>query len=167
MNARAIAMSDARRSRWIPWAFVAFFGVVLAANAAMVVIAITSWPGLETRQAYQRGLAHDEALEAAAAQAALGWEVEFAFEQTGPGAGALRLDLADRFGNVLQDAEVRAALVRPTHGGHDLVVAVPHHYGGRYLQDVALPLAGQWEARVQIVAQGREYRLRERIWLEP
>ena len=62
MNARAIAMPDERRSRWIPWAFVAFFGVVLAANAAMVVIALASWPGLETQQAYQRGLAYDDAL---------------------------------------------------------------------------------------------------------
>jgi nitrogen fixation protein FixH len=167
MNARAIAMPDERRSRWIPWVFVAFFGVVLAANAAMVVIAIASWPGLETQQAYQRGLAHDDALEAAAAQAALGWEVEFAFEQTGERTGALRLDLADRLGNRLQDAEVRAALVRPTHDGHDLVVAVPHHYGGRYLQEVALPLAGQWEARVHIAAPGGEYRLRERIWVAP
>jgi nitrogen fixation protein FixH len=167
MNARAIAMPEERRSRWIPWAFVAFFGVVLAANAAMVVSAIISWPGLETQQAFQRGLAHDDALEAAAAQAALGWQVAFAFEQTGERTGALRLDLADRFGNTLQDAKVRAALVRPTHGGHDLAVDVPHHYGGRYLQDIALPLAGQWEVRVHVVAQDGEYRLRERIWVEP
>lgn len=167
MNAFAMSVPAARRSRWIPWAFVAFFGVVLAANAVMIVLAITTWPGLQTQQAYQRGLAHDEALDAAAAQAALGWQVAFAFEQTGARTGALRLDLADRFGHTLRDAEVQAALVRPTHGGHDLVVAVPHHYGGRYLHDVALPLAGQWEARVHIVAQDREYRLRERIWLDP
>lgn len=167
MNARAMIMPDERRSSWIPWVLVAFFGVVLAANAVMIVIAITTWPGLETRQAYQRGLAHDEALAAAAAQAALGWKVAFAFEQTGARTGALRLDLADRFGNTLQDAEVQVAFVRPTHDGYDLVLEVPHHYGGRYLHDVALPLAGQWEARVHIVAQGREYRLRERVWLDP
>ena len=167
MNASAMIMPDERRSRWIPWAFVAFFGVVLAANAAMIVIAITTWPGLETRQAYQRGLAHDEALAAAAAQAALGWTVELAFEQTGARAGALRLDVADRFGNTLQDAEVQVAFVRPTHDGYDHLVEVPHHYGGRYLKDITLPLAGQWEARVHISAQGGEYRLRERIWLEP
>jgi nitrogen fixation protein FixH len=167
MSAGAITMPNERRSRWIPWAFVAFFGVVLAANAALIVIAITTWPGLETPQSYQRGLAHDEALAAAAAQAALGWKVEFAFEQTGERTGALRLDLADRFGNTLQNAEVRAALVRPTHGGFDLVVDVPHDYGGRYLHEVELPFAGQWEARVHVVARDGEYRLRERIFLEP
>jgi nitrogen fixation protein FixH len=52
MNAFAMTMPAARRSRWIPWAFVAFFGVVLAANAIMIVIAITTWPGLQTQQAY-------------------------------------------------------------------------------------------------------------------
>ena len=164
---RATTIPDERRSRWIPWAFVAFFGVVLAANAAMIVIALATWPGLETQQAYRRGLAHDEALAAAAAQAALGWEVEFAFEQTGQRGGALRLDLADRFGSRLQNAEVQVAFVRPTHHGYDLIVDLPHHYGGRYLGDVALPLAGQWEARVHIVEREGEYRLRERIYLKP
>lgn len=167
MNAQAMIMPDERRSRWIPWSFVAFFGVVLAANAVMIVIAIATWPGLETQQAYRRGLAHDEALQAASAQAALGWEVDFAFEQTGERTGTLRLDLTDRFGNRLQDAEVQVTLVRPTHGGYDLVVDLPHHHGGRYLHETTLPLVGQWEARVHIVAQDREYRLRERIWLEP
>lgn len=167
MSARAVTMPDERRSRWIPWAFVAFFGVVLAANATMIVVAIATWPGLETQQAYQRGLAHDEALETAAAQAALGWQVEFAFEQTGERTGAVRLDLADRFGDRLENAEVQVALVRPTHGGYDLVVALPHYYGGRYMHDIALPLAGQWEARVHIVARDGEYRLRERIYLKP
>jgi nitrogen fixation protein FixH len=167
VSARATFLPDERRSRWIPWAFVAFFGVVLAANAVMIVLAIATWPGLETRQAYQRGLVHDGALEAAAAQAALGWRVEFAFEQTGERAGAVRLDLADRFGNRLQDAEVRVAFVRPTHGGYDLVVDLPHHYGGRYLRNVVLPLAGQWEARVHVVERDGEYRLRQRIYLKP
>ena len=167
MSARAASMPDARRSRWVPWAFVAFFGVVLAANATMIVVATTTWPGLQTEQAYQRGLAHDEALAAAAAQAALGWQVEFAFEQTGERSGTLRLDLTDRFGHALQDGSVQVAFVRPTHGGHDLVVELNHHYGGRYLRDVALPLAGQWEARVHVVAPDGEYRLRERIYLRP
>jgi nitrogen fixation protein FixH len=167
MSALAMTTPDERRSRWIPWAFVAFFGVVFAANATMIVIAIATWPGLETRQAYQRGLAHDEALAAAAAQAALGWTVEFAFEQTGARTGTLRLDLADRFGNRLEDAEVRVAFVRPTHDGYDQLALVPHHYGGRYLHDVALPLAGQWEARVHIAAPEGDYRLRERIYLKP
>lgn len=167
MSTRAASMPDASRSRWIPWAFVAFFGVVLAANVTMIVIAMTTWPGLETQQAYQRGLAYDEALAAAAAQAALGWQVEFAFEQTGERAGTVRLDLADRFGNTLQHAEVQVAFVRPTHDGYDLVVDLPHHYGGRYLREIELPLAGQWEARVHIVERDGEYRLRERIYLKP
>ena len=167
MSTPAATMTDERRSRWIPWAFVAFFGVVLAINATMIVVAMATWPGLQTRQAYQRGLAHDQAVAAAAAQAALGWQVEFAFEQTGPRTGTVLVDLADRFGSTLKDAMVQVAFVRPTHGGYDLVVDLPHHYGGRYLQEIELRLAGQWEARVHIMERGGEYRLRERIYVQP
>jgi nitrogen fixation protein FixH len=166
MRARAMT-GAAGRDRWIPWAFVAFFGIVLAANAIMIFAALDTWPGLETEQPYQRGLAHDAALRAAAAQAALGWHVDFAFEQTGQRTGAVRLDLTDRFGNMLRDAKVRLAFVRPTQGGHDVALDLPHHYGGRYLDEIELPLAGQWEARVYIVAAGGEYRLRQRLYLEP
>jgi nitrogen fixation protein FixH len=162
-----MTMPEQRRSRWIPWAFVAFFGVVLGANATMIFFALDTWPGLHTEQAYQRGLAHDEARQAVVEQAALGWQVEFAFEQTGERTGAVRLDLADRFGNRLQNAGVQVAFVRPTHGGYDVLVDLPHHYGGRYVDEIELPLAGQWEARLRIIEGDGEYRLRERIYLKP
>lgn len=167
MSARAGALPENGRGRWIPWAFVAFFGVVLAVNATMIVIALTTWPGLETKDAYQRGLAYNRTIEAAADQAALGWRVDLTFEQTGQRRGVVRLDLADRLGNLLQRAEVRAAFVRPTEDGHDVIVDLPHHQGGRYLAEVELPLAGQWEVRARVVERGQEYRLRERIHLQP
>lgn len=167
MRARAAALPESGRGRWIPWAFVAFFGVVLAVNATMIVIALTSWPGLETKDAYQRGLGYNRTIEAAADQAALGWRVDFAFEPSGERRGVLRLDLADRLGNLLQDAAVRAAFVRPIQDGYDVVVDLPHHHDGRYLAEVELPLAGQWEVRVQAVEGGHTYRLRDRIYLQP
>jgi nitrogen fixation protein FixH len=167
MKQYATLLPGARRSHWIPWAFVAFFGVVLAANGIMIVVALATWPGLQTEHAYQRGLASDEALQAAAAQAALGWRVGFAFEQIGQRAGTVRLDLADRFGNTLQDATVRVAFVRPTHDGYDRQIELPHYYGGRYLDRIDLPLSGQWEAQVHVLAAEGEYRLRQRIYLKP
>lgn len=167
MRADPPPLAADRRGRWIPWAFVAFFGVVLAANGTMIVIAMATWPGLETKSAYQRGLDYNRAIAAAADQAKLGWQVEFAFEQDTNRSGTVRLDLADRFGNLLQRAEVKAAFVRPTHAGDDMVVALPHEYGGRYVRQIELPLAGQWEVRVTIAEGGQEYRLRERIYVAP
>ena len=167
MRAGTSSLAENRRSRWIPWAFVAFFGVVLLANGAMIVIAMVTWPGLETRSAYQRGLDYNRAIAAAADQAKLGWRVDFAFEQDGDRRGTVRLELADRFGSLLQQAEVEAAFVRPTHAGDDMVVEVPHEHGGRYARQIELPLAGQWEVRLTITEGGQEYRLRERIFIAP
>jgi nitrogen fixation protein FixH len=79
----------------------------------------------------------------------------------------VRLDLADRFGNALQNAEVRVAFVRPTHEGNDRRIELPHYYGGRYLDQVELPLAGQWDVQVHVVGSGGEYRLRQRVYLKP
>jgi nitrogen fixation protein FixH len=167
MRAGPSSLAGDRRSRWIPWAFVAFFGIVFLANGAMIVIAMATWPGLETRSAYQRGLNYNRAIAAAADQAKLGWQVGFGFEQDGDRSGTVRLDLTDRFGSLLQRAEVEAAFVRPTHAGNDIVIEVPHEYGGRYARQVELPLAGQWEVRVTIADGGQEYRLRERIYVAP
>ena len=167
MRASVSPLAQDRRGRWIPWAFVAFFGVVLAVNGAMIVIAMATWPGLETESAYQRGLGYNRAIAAAAEQAKLGWQVDFAFEQDGDRSGIVRLDLADRFGNLLQRAEVEATFVRPAQDGYDLVVEVPHEHAGRYRAGSSCRSPGQWEMRVTISERGREYRLRERIYVAP
>jgi nitrogen fixation protein FixH len=155
------------RDRWIPWAFVAFFGVVLLANGIMLTLALVTFPGLETEGAYQRGLAYNRNLDAAQAQTALGWKVNFRFSQDAARHGVVTVDLRDRHGSFLQDAAIQARFVRPTHAGHDLVVEVPHQYGGRYVTEVGLPLPGQWEVRITASAEGETYRLTERIRLDP
>lgn len=155
------------RDRWIPWAFVAFFGVVLIVNGIMVTLALVTFPGLDTEGAYQRGLDYNRNLEAAQAQAALGWRVHFRFSQDAARHGVVTVDLRDRHGSFLQDAAIQARFVRPTHAGHDLVVEVPHHYGGRYVAEVGLPLPGQWEVRIIAAADGETYQLTERINLRP
>ncbi|MEM7024577.1 MAG: FixH family protein, partial [Pseudomonadota bacterium] len=129
--------------RWIPWLFVGFFLVVLAVNGSMMVVAFSTWPGLETQNAYQRGLAYNDTLATARQQAELGWKVDFAFRQDGPRRATLMLDLEDRHGSLIQDASVRVQLVRPTHEGDDRSLDLPHHTGGHYEVAVELPFDGQ------------------------
>jgi nitrogen fixation protein FixH len=152
--------------RWIPWAFVAFFGIVLAANAAMIWIAFATWTGLKTEGAYQEGLAYNRTLAAAQARDALGWRVELDLSAEGRLAG-LELRLADRYGILIEDAEVTAAFVRPTHAGHDVELEVPHRHGGVYQAEAALPFAGVWELHLVAESGGDTYRLRRRVYLEP
>jgi len=156
-----------RGDRWIPWSFVAFFVVVLVANGGMIVAAFSSWPGLDTTSAYQRGLAYNRMLATAAEQEELGWTVAFAFTQQGPFRGIVQIDLADRFGSRLRHADVRAHFVRPTSEGSDLRVDLAHQSGGRYQAEVELPLEGQWDVRIAASSNGQIYRLSERIFLRP
>jgi nitrogen fixation protein FixH len=157
----------ARRGNWIPWAFVAFFGIVLAANGALIWFALQSWTGLETGRAYERGLAYNRALEAARQQAALGWKVGFSFEQTGERQGLIELTLEDGHGDLLERADVQATIVRPTHAGYDFVQSLAHQTAGRYEALLDLPLPGQWEIRIVAIEGGDIYRLTERVRLRP
>ena len=155
------------RSRWIPYAFVAFFGVVLLANGAMIWLAFATWTGLETEGAYQKGLAYNRVLLDAQAQASLGWDVDLEFVQQAERTLAIQLALADRHGDLIEEASVSAAFVRPTHEGHDQVVTIPHRYGGAYQAEVALPLSGQWDVQLTIEAAGELWRTTRRIYVRP
>ncbi len=64
VSARPHARGDGSRpgDRYIPWLFVAFFAVVLAANGALIAIALGSFTGLTTEHAYDKGLAYNRTL---------------------------------------------------------------------------------------------------------
>jgi len=160
-------IGPASRDRWIPWAFVAFFGVVLAVNAVMIWVAFVTWPGLETTSAYQKGLAYNRTLAAAKAQQALGWRVDLDLATADGRQARLKLTLADRYGDLIEDARVTAAFVRPTDAGHDVELVLPHDHGGVYDAEAALPLAGVWELPLVAESRGDTYRLRRRVYLEP
>jgi nitrogen fixation protein FixH len=155
--------AEARRSRWIPWTFVGGFGVVIAANLVLIVFALTSWSGLETEQAYQKGLAYNRTLDAISSQAARGWQGALSFEPSGSGAGRLALAITDAAGEPVDGLNVTARLIRPTHEGFDTVLALPAAGSGRYEAALYLPLAGQWRVEIEASGRGAPYTLSGRI----
>jgi nitrogen fixation protein FixH len=155
------------RDWWIPWSFVAFFGVMLVANGALIYFALESWTGIETRDAYTKGLAYNDRLAEAQAQAAEGWHTALNFEPRGGQAGRLAFQLTDRNGVALNAAEVVARVVRPTSEGHDFAVELPSLGEGRYAADVDFPLPGQWEIRLEATHPSGSFRLHKRIRVRP
>ncbi|MFO0995879.1 MAG: FixH family protein [Alphaproteobacteria bacterium] len=129
---------------------VAFFGVMLLANGALIVTALESWSGVTGPKPYERGLAYNRTLEAAREQAALGWRVESNFESTGSRAGTLVIDVHDSAGAPIDRAAVRAFFIRPTQAGHDFDAALSPRGGGRYGAPLEFPLPGQWQVAVEI-----------------
>ena len=157
--------SGRQKSWWIPWLFVGGFAIVFVVNGIMLTIALDSFTGIETEQAYKKGLAYNEQIDAAERQAALGWQVALAAEQSGPGEARITLEIADSAGQPLDGAEVVASLIRPTQAGHDRSEALPRSAPGRYGATVALPLEGLWDLRVEIRHERGRYRVTERLVL--
>ncbi len=140
-----------RRGHWIPWAFGAFFLVVLIANGTMVYIGMTTWTGLVSENYYEEGRNYNRNIAAAEAQAALGWQLDIEARLRSGFEGELLVDLRDRQGAPITDAEVTARFVRPTSEGNDFAVALADAGDGRYRTVFTLPLTGLWEIHVDAV----------------
>ena len=126
--------------RYIPWLFVAFFGVVFAANGALVAVAVESFTGLSTEGAYQKGLAYNRTLAEAAAQEKLGWALAADASALKRGAGRITVTLRAHDGAPLTGAHLEARFIRPTVAGADTDLRLSETAAGFYEGDPALPL---------------------------
>lgn len=144
-----------------------FFGIVTVVNAVFIYLAVSSFTGIETENAYVEGLAYNETLGAAEAQKALGWRVVLDHRPVGRDLREISVAFRDRSGRPIEGLTVVAELRRPTHEGADRNVALAPLGGGRYGVELDLPLDGQWDARVEATARGGErYILEQRLWLK-
>ena len=134
---------------WIPWLFVGFFLLVIAVNGTMIWIALGSWTGLATNQAYDRGLTYNRNLEAAARAAALGWQPSLAATLDGE-TGTVELILNGADGAPVTGAEVTVRFERPTSEGLDFAVPLAGTAPGVYRGGFVLPAEGAWNLHATI-----------------
>ncbi len=160
-------MQRAVAGSWIPWVFVGLFLVVLAVNGTMIAIAVSTFTGLETSNAYEKGLAYNNRLAAAAEQEKLGWEAVLDVAPFGEQQVAIAFELNDQLGNPITSAEVEAVLLRPVQEGHDMAVRLEDRGHGLYAAAIDLPFAGQWHIQLKAEARNHIYRLAERIHVAP
>lgn len=149
--------------RWIPWAFVAFFAVVFAANGALVAFAYRSWTGLTTTDAYAKGLAYNHTLADARAQRALGWQLELAVRTPAAGPAEIVVRLRDREGGGIEGAEVSLDAARPTQAGYDRTARLVERGDGRYDARLRFPLPGVWDLSLHVERQGATWRTIRRV----
>lgn len=131
------------RGGLIPWIFVGGMLLVILVNGALVYYAVSSFTGLATNDAYDKGLAFNHTVAAVDAQAARGWQVEVSTRVAG-GRLDLAADFRDRAGTPLDGMTVEGYLVRPTSAGHDRAIRLAALGDGRYGAETALPLPGEW-----------------------
>ena len=145
----------------------AFFGIVLLANTVFIYLALDTFTGLSTENAYQRGLQYNETLEDRAAQRALGWGGQVSYSESAEGAGVLTAVLKDRGGAPLSGLSVSGEVRRPTYEDHDREVILVRSGPGTYSTELELPLRGQWDVHLVAVSPGGErFEMERRIWLK-
>jgi nitrogen fixation protein FixH len=147
---------------------VGFFATVLAVNGVMVWLALGSFPGMVSDNAYREGLAYNHVLEAREAQRALGWRVAIEFTGTAP--TRIEASFADRDGHPISGLRATALLRRPVARGNDRTVEMREVAAGIYRAEMALPLPGNWQLELEARDRGADeapvWRMERELWLK-
>jgi nitrogen fixation protein FixH len=124
----------------------AFFGVSIGVNGAFTWLAVSTFSGVETDAAYQKGLRYNDVLADAARQTELGWRVTTAYDQAEQ---QLVVDLVGRLGSPLGGQQVSAVIGRPASDRYDRHLQLTERGTGRHV--AAIPLEpGQWDVLVRV-----------------
>lgn len=159
-------MSAARRTgeftgRHMLLLVLAFFGVVIAVNAGMAVLASRTWTGLVVENTYVASQQFETRRLAHEAQVAAGWSQELVLE-----AGRAVLTVRDGKGEPVDLGEVTLKVNRPVGGQDDRTLALVRGPDGRYEAPIALP-QGVWDAQVSAPATALgPFELRKRFTLQ-
>ena len=122
-----------------------FFGVIIGVNTVFVTYALSTFAGEDEKQPYLKGLAYNRALEARAAQDALGWSAEIDTMRAEGGATIIRVRLATSEAKPLVALDVTARLRHPVNSYLDRTVKLTASGDGAYEARVPGLVRGQWD----------------------
>ncbi|KUO54413.1 MAG: hypothetical protein APF80_08245 [Alphaproteobacteria bacterium BRH_c36] len=144
---------------------IAFFGVMIAVNSVFLYFAMTTFTGIETADAYRKGVAYNASLEESRQLDKLGWK------------GALKAN-GERIEFVLKTAEgepvrgvrVEGKVGRPATDAFDQTIAFEDTGSGVYWSQPLALAPGNWIVALEAHdpvngGSSPRYRLKERLWL--
>jgi nitrogen fixation protein FixH len=135
--------------------FVGGFLILFAVTGNFVRLALTTFPGLVTTNAYERGLAYDDVIAAEQAQAEQGWQMQIlAPEFSGDGQIAA-ITLADRNGEALSGGTVIMMAERMTRYAQQVRIQLTDVGEGRYEAPMEFPISGRWFVSVLADVEGK------------
>lgn len=147
---------DPTRGRWIPWCFAGGMLLVVAVNAVMVWLALSSFTGVATSRAYDRGRTYNDVLTEAARQDALGWRATTALDGS-----ELRVRVTDAAGAPVA-GELGGVLLRPL-SGESLTLGFDRIGPGLWAAAVQPTHRGLWQARLRLLGPAGPFDIRERV----
>jgi len=146
---------------------IGFFGVIFAVNIFFAYVALDTWSGLESKDAYSAGLGFNKTLDARQEQRSRGWESAVRTIPNADGSHQLLAEFKDKSGTPLSRLTVVADVIRPTHAGYDMNLEMRAVGNGVYRADLELPLDGIWDVHLNAENFGaEEFYGKTRIYVE-
>jgi len=147
----------------VAWAVVVFFGVIFAANIAMVTLGVRSFPGEDTKQSYQQGIEFNKTIAERNAQSALGWSADITVQEN-----TIALHLKDRASQTIKGLRVTGVLKHPAETDKDIALKFAEAANGSYIAPIDKALLGkQWLLLTSAQqADGTKFDTRNEIWLK-
>jgi nitrogen fixation protein FixH len=140
---------------------IGFFGVVIAVNIGMAVVASTSWTGLVVTNSYVASQAFEEKRIAHENQLAAGWEASFTYSP-----GVAKLVIVDGAGKPVDLGPVTLKVNRPVGGHDDQAISLERAPNGGYAATLQLA-GGVWDASVEAMETPKgPFELHERFSVE-
>lgn len=146
---------------WL-WGVIAGFALLIGANAIMIYYATRADSSqVVVEKPYETGLHYDETMAEAEQTRATGW----AYQLANCEGAALCVSVTNREGAAIDDANVRATLVRPASPDLDTTLDMAPLGDGRYGL-AALPAKGLWELTLEVERDGQRARWSRKLYLE-
>lgn len=122
---------------------VAFFGVIIAVNVTMAIIARQSWTGLVVQNSYVASQEFNQKMAETREQASLGWSSFVSFSD-----GRIRYRINDRTGHPVGLESVAVKFMRPVDDREDRRMMLALDQSGDFVADEAVA-DGVWLIEIE------------------
>jgi nitrogen fixation protein FixH len=144
----------------------AFFGVIIAVNATLTVLAVETLSGTEVASAYSASLAYKNEISAAQRQNERHWDVTAAARRDASGHVSVSVAARDARGTPIGGLALNVRLQRPVDKRFDRDVTLAEISPGTYAAALDDIVAGQWDLVIEADSGGAAmFRSRSRIVL--
>ncbi len=146
-------------------ALFAFFGMMFAANGVFLYFAFTTFTGIETSDAYRKGVAYNARLEESRQIGKLGWQSKVTAKK-----GMVELVLLSEEGKPVRGLKIVGKIGRPATDRYDSKLSFTEAGDGIYRAKNLTLAPGNWmvtlEASDPVATNASpRFRLKERLWL--
>lgn len=152
MKPSSLVFVDQNRvyARRVLIAFVSFFAAFIFVDIVFVVLAVRTYTGVVTEQAYEKGLSYNRIIKEAKEQVGRGWVGKISVKE-----GVLSIHLKDRSGVSIGKRDVRVLFINPRNARDDFSRPLFEQTFGVYTAVLPTSIKGRWNLRF-LVDTGRD-----------